>query len=238
MRARWRQLIITLFTVLSLLPPLFVKQIVDVLIGQGDLSRLVPLIVGLVIVHALSELANSGDQYIRHTVGEKFLDDLRVRIYDHLQRLSLSFFERTSSGELMSRVSNDVNALEQFVTHGTVLTGMAALRLVGAAAVLLVLDWRLALVALLPAPLPRHVLRAEYLIQQALDEVMRGRTALVIAHRLSTIRNAHKIVALEGGRIQEIGRHSELLQRGGLCSQLYQRQLELAGNETQGPVLS
>jgi len=151
--------LITFYTVLSLLPPLFEKQIVDVVIGQGDLSRLLPLIGGLVVVYALSELANAGDQYIRHTVGEKFLYDLRVRIYDHLQRLSLSFFERTSTGELMSRVSNDVNALEQFVTHGTVLTGMAALRLVGAACVLLYLDWRLALVALLPAPIIAFGLR-------------------------------------------------------------------------------
>ena len=76
---------------------------------------------------------------------------------------------------------------------------------------------------------------AEYLIQQALDEVMRGRTALVIAHRLSTIRNADKIVALDGGRIREIGRHGELLQRGGLYSQLYQRQLELAVSGTGEP---
>ena len=118
--------LVTIFTVLSLLPPLFEKQIVDVVIGQGDLSRLLPLIAGLVVVYALSELANAGDQYIRHTVGERFLFDLRVRIYDHLQRLSLSFFERTSTGELMSRVTNDVNALEQFVTHGAVLTAMAA----------------------------------------------------------------------------------------------------------------
>jgi ABC-type multidrug transport system ATPase subunit len=69
---------------------------------------------------------------------------------------------------------------------------------------------------------------AEYLIQQALDEVLKGRTALVIAHRLSTIRNADKIIALEGGRIIEIGDHCELLSRGGLYSQLYRRQLELA----------
>ena len=72
---------------------------------------------------------------------------------------------------------------------------------------------------------------AEYLIQQALDEVMKGRTALVIAHRLSTIRNADKIVALEGGRIREIGSHQELLARGGLYSALYQRQLELTVSE-------
>jgi ABC-type multidrug transport system fused ATPase/permease subunit len=69
---------------------------------------------------------------------------------------------------------------------------------------------------------------AEYLIQQALEQVMRGRTSLVIAHRLSTIRNADKIIALDGGHIREIGSHEELLNRGGLYSQLYQRQLELA----------
>jgi ABC-type multidrug transport system fused ATPase/permease subunit len=69
---------------------------------------------------------------------------------------------------------------------------------------------------------------AEYLIQQALEAVLVDRTALVIAHRLSTIRDADKIIALEEGRIVEIGDHRELLERGGLYSQLYQRQLELA----------
>jgi ATP-binding cassette subfamily B protein len=69
---------------------------------------------------------------------------------------------------------------------------------------------------------------AEYLIQQALEAVLKGRTALVIAHRLSTIRNAHKIIALEEGQIVEVGDHAELMQRNGLYSQLYRRQLTLA----------
>jgi ATP-binding cassette subfamily B protein len=68
---------------------------------------------------------------------------------------------------------------------------------------------------------------AEYLIQQALEKVLEGRTALVIAHRLSTIRHADKIIALEDGRIVEVGDHRELLARGGLYSQMYRRQYDL-----------
>ena len=160
----WRGLTLTTFfilvqTALGLVPPLFQREIVDGVIGARQVERLLPLILGLVVIYALTGLTEFGDQYLRHTIGERILYDLRVRIYDHLQRLSLSFFERTSTGELMSRVSNDVNALEQFITHGTILTAVAALRLVGVPMVLLALDWRLALLALLPVPLIAFGLR-------------------------------------------------------------------------------
>jgi ABC-type multidrug transport system fused ATPase/permease subunit len=75
---------------------------------------------------------------------------------------------------------------------------------------------------------------AEYLIQQALEEVMKGRTSLVIAHRLSTIRNADQIVVLQDGRISQIGSHRQLLAEGGLYRQLLRQQMELVGNQGQG----
>ena len=61
----------------------------------------------------------------------------------------------------------------------------------------------------------------EMLIQKALDELLRGRTAIIIAHRLSTIRNADKIVVLDQGRVREMGRHHDLLAKGGLYAQLH-----------------
>ena len=157
-RPYWKTLFATgilllLHTGLSLLPPLFQREIVDQVIGGRALSRLGAMIIALVGIHALLQFVNFGDLYIRHALGERVIFDLRVRIYAHLQRLSLSFFERTSTGELMSRVTNDVNALEHFITHGVALTAVDLLRLLGASAVLLALEWQLALVVLLPLPI-------------------------------------------------------------------------------------
>jgi ABC-type multidrug transport system fused ATPase/permease subunit len=156
-RPYWKPLIavsifLLLRTGLNLLPPLVQREIIDGVIATENLTRLTLLIGGLIGIQALTRLVDFGDLYMRHVVGERFIFDLRVRIYAHLQELSLSFYENTSTGELMSRVTNDVNALEQFVTHGVALTLVDFLRLVGASVVLLVLNWRLALVMLVPLP--------------------------------------------------------------------------------------
>ncbi len=163
-RPYWKPLVVTgalllLRTGLNLLPPLFQREIVDQVIGGRDLSRLGVMIATLIGVYAVLQFVDFGDLYVRHALGERFIFDLRVRIYAHLQRLSLFFFERTSTGELMSRVTNDVNALEQFVTHGVALTAVDLLRLLGASAVLLALDWQLALVVLIPLPVMAFGLR-------------------------------------------------------------------------------
>jgi len=136
----------------QLVPPLFQRQIVDGVIAGSDLSRLGALIAGLVGVYALIQLISVGDNFIRHALGERFILDFRIRIYGYLQRLSLSFFERTSTGEIMSRVTHDVNALEQFVTHGSALSAVDLVRLTGAVIVLLVLNWKLALLVIIPVP--------------------------------------------------------------------------------------
>ena len=139
-------------TGLGLLPPLVQRSIVDQVIIARDLTRLGVMIAALAGVFGLVQLAEFAAMYLRHIFGQRFVLDLRVRMYAYLQRLSLSFFERTSTGELMSRVTNDINALEHFYTHGVAFTLVALLRLVGASVVLVILDWRLALVVLIPLP--------------------------------------------------------------------------------------
>jgi ABC-type multidrug transport system fused ATPase/permease subunit len=154
----WKALLVSSVFLISragveLVPPLIQRTIIDEVIGNRELARLGQLVIALVGIYALKEAIRSIDLYIRHALGERFILDLRVQLYAYLQQLSLSFFEKTSTGELMSRVTNDVNALEQFVTHGTALAAVDLLRLVGSAVVLFILEWRLALLVLIPVPI-------------------------------------------------------------------------------------
>ncbi len=80
--------------------------------------------------------------------------------------------------------------------------------------------------------------RTERLIQEALGHLLRGRTSLVIAHRLSTVRNADLVLVLEGGRVVERGSHQELLERGGLYAELYQRQFYVPPEERAAAMLN
>lgn len=153
----WKTIIISALLLigragLELVPPLFQREIIDEIITTRDLSYLGVVITALIGAYALNQLVLIGDNYVRHALGERFIFDLRVRLYAYLQKMSLSFFERTSTGELMSRVTNDLSALENFVTHGSALTAVDCMRLIGGAIILFVLDWRLAALVMIPVP--------------------------------------------------------------------------------------
>ncbi len=160
----WKTLILSALLLVGragfeLVPPLFQKEIIDEVITASNLKYLGILIAALVGAYALSQLVQIGDNYVRHALGEKFIFDLRVRLYAYLQKMSLAFFERTSTGELMSRVTNDLSALEHFVTHGSALTAVDLIRLLGGSIILFVLDWRLAALVLIPVPILAVALR-------------------------------------------------------------------------------
>jgi ABC-type multidrug transport system fused ATPase/permease subunit len=204
--------LLLIYTALSLIPPLLQGAIVDEVVGPKDVQRLIQLVALLALVYAAAELANYGDQYIRHTVGERFLFDLRVRLYNHLQRLSLAFYDRTSTGELMSRVSNDVNALEQFITHGVILTAVDGLRLIGASVILLMLDWRLALIALLPVPIITFGLRRFNRRVRPIYRAVRDRLG-DINSRLQDELAGMRVIQAFGQENAELARFSEVSER-------------------------
>ena len=72
---------------------------------------------------------------------------------------------------------------------------------------------------------------SEYMIQQALDRLIQGRTTFAIAHRLSTLRNANRLVVIDGHRIAEVGTHNELLEKKGIYYGLVKAQLQMQGEK-------
>src|SRR5215218_9868289 len=132
-------------TLTALVPPYLAKLALDDGIRQQDLQALT-VIVALFVVAGLANLATSAAQtYFTGWTGERILADLRNKLFRHLQRLSLGFYERNRAGVIISRLTNDVDALDQLVTDGVTTLVQSTLILIGSAAVLFYLDWRLAL---------------------------------------------------------------------------------------------
>jgi ATP-binding cassette subfamily B protein len=150
----------TAFSVISLLlatatalaPPFLAKYALDDAINDTTGARLVLV----VILFVVAGLANWGmtyvETYMTGWVGERILADLRKQLFHHLQRLSLGFYERNRAGVLISRMTNDVEAIDQLVTDGVTTLAQSTLMLSGTAVLLLILDPRLALATLAVIP--------------------------------------------------------------------------------------
>jgi ATP-binding cassette subfamily B protein len=141
------------YTLAALGPPYLAKLAVDQGIADRDL-RTLTVVVAAFLATAAAAFALSGAQtYLTGWVGERALADLRTRLFGHLQRLSLGYYERNRTGAIVSRITNDVEALDQLVTDGVSSLVQNTLVLAGTAVVLFLLDWRLALATLVVLPL-------------------------------------------------------------------------------------
>jgi len=141
------------YTLVALIPPYLAKVAVDRGIDQKDLHTLTLVVVAFLAAGVAAFALSAAQTYLTGWVGERALADLRIKLFDHLQRLSLGFYERNRTGAIVSRITNDVEALDQLVTDGITSLVQNSLVLVGTAIVLFLLDWRLALATLLVLPL-------------------------------------------------------------------------------------
>ena len=141
------------YTIVALVPPYLSKIAIDDGIDAQNL-RTLSLVVVAFLAAGVAAFALSGAQtYITGWVGERALADLRIQLFGHLQRLSLGYYERNRTGAIVSRITNDVEALDQLVTDGISSLVQNTLVLAGTVVVLFLLDWRLALATLVVLPL-------------------------------------------------------------------------------------
>ena len=154
-RARTTLAVVTLvaYTGVALLPPYLSKLAVDEGIQPGDLQRLTVIVVAFLVAGVASFVLSGAQTYFTGWVGERALADLRIQLFRHLQRLSLGYYERNRTGAIVSRITNDVEALDLLVTDGIASLVQNSLVLAGTVVVLFLLDWRLALATLVVLPL-------------------------------------------------------------------------------------
>jgi ABC-type multidrug transport system fused ATPase/permease subunit len=139
-------------TLTGLAPPFLAKLAIDEGIRREDVGKLGLIIGAFVLAGALNLLTSSLQTYFTGWTGERILADLRNRLFRHIQSLSLGFFERNRAGVVISRLTNDVEALDQLVTDGVTTLVQSTLMLGGTALILVYLDWRLALATLVVMP--------------------------------------------------------------------------------------
>jgi ABC-type multidrug transport system fused ATPase/permease subunit len=138
--------------VTALIPPFLAKLAIDDGIRKGNLQMLSWIVAAFVVAGALNLATSSAQTYFTGWTGERILADLRNKLFRHLQRLSLGFYERNRAGVIISRITNDVVALDQLVTDGVTTLVQNTLILFGSAAILFYLDWRLALAVMTVIP--------------------------------------------------------------------------------------
>ncbi|HET8861754.1 MAG TPA: ABC transporter ATP-binding protein [Solirubrobacterales bacterium] len=137
----------------GLAPPYLAGQAVDAGIVTGDSEALTLIVIAFLVVAVLYALATFAQTYLVGWVGTRALQDLRERVFAHLQSMSIGFFTRRSPGVLISRMTNDIEALNQLVTNGIVTLISSGLTLIGVVVIMLLLDVELALVTFLTFPL-------------------------------------------------------------------------------------
>jgi len=139
-------------TVTALAPPYLAKLAIDEGIRPHDLHLLTLFVVAFLAAGIANWVTSAAQTYFTGWTGERILADLRNKLFRHLQRLSLGYYERNRAGVIISRLTNDVEALDQLVTDGVTTLVQSTLTLAGTAIVLFLLDWKLALATLVILP--------------------------------------------------------------------------------------
>jgi ABC-type multidrug transport system fused ATPase/permease subunit len=154
---RWRVLAMFVSLVAAtgaaLAPAPLAKLAIDDGIRRGDVGTLDLVVAGFMASAFVYAVASYAQTYLVGWVGQRALQDLRVRLFSHLQRLSIGFYSRNRAGVIISRITNDVEALDQLVEDGVATLVQSGLTLIGVVVILMVLDFHLALLTFIAIPI-------------------------------------------------------------------------------------
>jgi ATP-binding cassette subfamily B protein len=202
---------LVLSTVATLAPPFLVGKAIQVSLN-GDSTALLLIIAGFLGAALIGWGTGYAQTYLVGWVGERALQDLRIRIFTHLQGMSIGFFTRNRPGVLISRITNDVDALDQLISTGVVTLFSSLLTLVGVVAIMLVADVQLALVVFLTLPVLFLASLIFRIVAASAYRITRERIAEVTAYLQESLSGVRVVrsFAQEERHVARMGELNEL----------------------------
>jgi ATP-binding cassette subfamily B protein len=138
---------------LGIVSPFLLREVLDKAIPEKDTTLLTALVAGMVAIPIVTGALGIGQTWLSNRVGQQVMHDLRTAVYRHLQRLSLAFFTRTRTGEVQSRIANDIGGIDNVVTNTATSIVSNVTTVIATIVAMFLLDWRLAVFSLALLPL-------------------------------------------------------------------------------------
>ncbi len=144
--------IIVASSIISMASPFLLRAVIDRALPQRDVTLLVWLVLGMVAVAAVTSSFGVVQTWLSSKIGQRIMHRLRTDVFSHLQRQSLTFFTRTRTGEVQSRITNDIGGMQSVVTSTATSIAANLTTVVATAVAMVALSWRLSLVSLVVLP--------------------------------------------------------------------------------------
>jgi ATP-binding cassette subfamily B protein len=145
--------LIVVAAAIGVVSPFLLREVLDVAIPEQNVRLLTILVAGMVAIPIVTGIIGVYQTLLSNQVGQSVMHDLRTKVYRHLQRLSLAFFTRTRTGEVQSRIANDIGGIENVVTSTATSVLSNVTSVLATVVAMILLDWRLAVFALALLPL-------------------------------------------------------------------------------------
>ena len=141
-----------LTTAITLVPPLLTRSLVDDILPNGDAQRLVYVAVALVLLNVVQYAMGGFRGYLLRAAGDRIVARIRCEVYEKAQRLPMRFYDRTSTGSVINRISGDTATIQAFMLRITQEVVVQFFKMIGIIVVMIALNWKLTLLSLIPVP--------------------------------------------------------------------------------------
>ncbi len=178
-RARLTGLLVLIFVSagLGVVSPFLLREVIDVAIPTHDTQLLSLLVGGMIALSIVGGVIGVAQTWISNQVGQRVMHDLRASVYAHLQRMSLAFFTHTRTGEVQSRIANDIGGIDSVVTSTATSIVQNVTTVVAVVVAMILLDWRLAAFSLFLLPFFVWLTRRVGEERRRIQSVRQGRLA-------------------------------------------------------------